>query len=553
MEAALPTPALRRTNMRELPNEGQDFQTIRHNDLLYVDKTEFIHKIISTGGSMLLTRPRRFGKSLLLGTMEELLKGNRELFKGLWIDSAGYGFKKYPVVKLTMNSDYETPEELKASIMAELQTVAEANSVAVEGETLGIALRMMVRNIKRSAGEKVAVLIDEYDAPIQSQIHDIQLAEQNRRILHNFYSSLKTLADDDQLFLLFVTGVTKFAKASIFSSFNNLDDLTMNHVYNAVCGFTHEEFDTYFTEYLPGVLEYSKSTGDAEPGATVEDLRKQILDYYDGYSWDGINRILNPFSLIKCLDAKKLKPFWYFSASASFLFELIRKKPLDYVLSESPVLSEASLEAVDIASLKLTPLLFQTGYLTVEREISGGEYLLASPNLEVEKTFNTQLLPYLTGQEETTITSLRARIKAALENFDSEALGAAFSQILRWVPYQEQPALEGYHHAILLVALKSLQFGVFPEVSESEGRFDILIHGWDGTVFITEFKYEKFTPEPNQGNEAKRRKLMKTALKRAKDQIKFRRYDASYQDEYPLVKKLAVGIVGKADVLLEIY
>jgi hypothetical protein len=539
--------------MRELPNEGQDFTLIRNDKILYVDKTELIHRIIRTKGCQFLSRPRRFGKSLLLGTMAEVLKGNSELFKGLWIDSAGYDFKKYPVLKLNMTGSCNTPERLEASIMEELRAAAQANAMAFDGETPDIALRRLVRNLKLSTGKRVAVLIDEYDAPIHSQIHHIHRAERNRHILHDFYSSLKTLADDGQLILLFVTGVTKFTQASIFSVFNNLDDLTMNPVYNAVCGFTHEEFDTYFAEYLPGVLEYRKSTGVAKPESTVEDLRKQILDYYDGYSWDGIRRILNPFSLIKCLSAKKLKPFWFLSATSSFLFELIRKKPLEYVQSDSYVLSEASLEAVDIASLELMPLLFQTGYLTVDRIIDDGEYLVTGPNIEVEKSFNVHLLRSLTGQKVKTITDLTATIKAALKHFDSDALGAAFSQILRWVPYQEQPALEGYHHALLLVALKSLHFDVSTEVSESEGRFDILIPGRAGTVFIGEFKYEKFTPEPNKDNEAERRKLMERALNRAKEQIEFRRYDARYRDEYPVVKRLAVGIVGKSDVLLEIY
>jgi hypothetical protein len=522
-------------------------------DLLYIDKTEYIHKIIRNGGCMLLTRPRRFGKSLLLGAMGEVLKGNRELFKGLWIDSAGYDFKKYPVVKLTMSGGCGTKERLEATIMEELRAAAQDNAVALEGETPGIAIKKLVENIKLSTAERVAVLIDEYDAPIQSQIHDINQAKRNSLVLHDFHLALKTLADDGQLRVLFVTGVTRFAEDSNYQVMSYLDDLTMNPAYNEVCGFTVEEFDAYFTEYLPGMLEYIKSLGFIEPGATVENLRERILDYFDGYSWDGHRRVLNPFSLIKCIAAKKLKPFWSLSATPTLLFELIRKIPLEYVESESPVMCGTSLDAVGIASQNLTPLLFQTGYLTVERRIGDGKYLLTGPNLEVDQAFNTQLLKSLTGQKEDTITSLTARIQAALEDFDSDALGAAFSQILNWRPSHGQPAMEGFHLAMIFAALKARHFKVSADISDFEGRFDILIPGRAAALFIGAIKIDISAAEPNQDNEATRRELLLAALNRAKALNALRRPDEEYPGEYPVFKRLAVAIVGQADVVTEIY
>jgi hypothetical protein len=540
--------------MQKLPSEGQDFATIRQDNLLYVDKTEYIYKIIKTKGCLFLYRPRRFGKSLLLGAMAEALKGNRKRFENLWIGNSDYDFKKYPVVKLTITGECDTEEALKDTIITELKIAARVNELtAIEGISPGDILKNMVYSLKTKTGERVAILIDEYDYPILSQISNIPQALKNRKILLDFYSALKTLADDDQLRLLFVTGVTKFAQASIFSVFNNLDDLTFNPEYNGVCGFTMDEFETYFVAYLPSVLEYRKSIGLAEDSVTVEKLREQIKDYYDGYSWDGKNQVYNPFSLIKFLHGKQFEAFWFGSGTPTFLLEFIRRNPREYIQSESQVLSKTSFNAVDVADLELAPLLFQTGYLTVERLIGDGQYQLKGPNVEVDQALNTNVIRFLTGLKDPSITELTARIREALETFDSKALGEAFSRILKWITVQEQPALEGFYHIIIYSVLKALHFKVKSEESEAEGIFDLLIYLPKRAVFVAEFKYEKFKSEPNAENEAKRLELLAEALNLAKAQIEYRRYDARFRDEYPVVKRLAVAIVGKTDVAAEIY
>jgi hypothetical protein len=306
----------------------------------------------------------------------------------------------------------------------------------------------------------------------------------------------------------------------------------------AKSGFTHG----YWARFFLGAIRFH---------------RKQILNYYDGYSWDGKRRVLNPYSLIKFFHGKQFEAFWFSSGTPTFLLEFIRQNPQQYIQSESSVLNKTSLNAVDVADLELTPLLFQTGYLTIESQTGDGQYTLRGPNLEVEKAFNTNIIRFLTGQNESSITDLTEKIRKALETFDSAALGAAFSRILRWVSHQEQPALERFHHALIFSVLKALHFKVASEVSEAEGMFDFLIHVPPGTVFIAEFKYEKLAIEPGEKNEEKneikRRKLLTKALNDAKTQIKNRRYEARYSDEYPVVKKLAVGIAGKTDVVAEIY
>jgi hypothetical protein len=207
-----------------------------------------------------------------------------------------------------------------------------------------------------------------------------------------------------------------------------------------------------------------------------------------------------------------------------------------------------------VTALWLTPLLFQTGCLTIERRVGEGSFSLRSPNLEVEEALAANIAKYLTGQGDVkTITELAAKIRTALGAFDSVALGEAFSQILRWISLQEQPAVEGFRHALIFVVLKAMHLNVVYEDSDSEGSFYILLPANPGTAFIVECKCEKFTEEPSEKNEPRRRELLAKALNRAKVQIGSRRYDDRYGDEYPMVKRLAAGIVGKTDVLAEIW
>ncbi|MDR1607347.1 MAG: AAA family ATPase, partial [Deltaproteobacteria bacterium] len=318
--------------MLKLPAQGQSFPQIREDNLLYVDKTKYFYPMLKKGGCYFLSRPRRFGKSLIIGALAELLKGNRELFKGLWIDSSDYDFKKYPVVTLNMVGEHKNEAALEASLINKLHGAAEENGLRLadldlaENSTPGDILDRLVRKLCSDNNSRVAILIDEYDAPIQKAIGDVARAIINRDVLSGFYSSIKALTDLGKTRLVFVTGVTKFAKASIFSGFNNLSDMTLNSEYNAICGFTLEEFRGYFLDYLPGILERNKSNGFMPPEADLDYLIEEIVGYYDGYSWDGETRVLNPYSLIQALDQKKLKAYWFSSGAPSFIIELLKKE-----------------------------------------------------------------------------------------------------------------------------------------------------------------------------------------------------------------------------------
>jgi hypothetical protein len=522
-----------------------------------VDKTEYLYNIVRKKGCYFLSRPRRFGKSLLLGTAHALLLGHREYFKGLWIDSSNYDFKQYPVVHLDMTGDCESTTALKNNISGKLRAEAEDNNIAELREPLlGGMLSELVRALKRQTGEKVAILIDEYDAPIQGVIGDLDQAEKNRITLHDFYSALKSMADRGQTHVILVTGITKFAQTSLFSVFNNLKDLTMDPRYNAICGFTKGEFEAYFSDYLPEVLEFNKSKGFLPPTTTLGDLKKAILDYYDGYSWDGEERVLNPLSLVKTLAEKKFYPHWFTSATPTFLLKLLKTENI-IEFPENPVMARTDLAEVDIENLALTPLMFQTGYLTIEKEIKANIYQLRLPNTEVEYALKGHLLKYLIGQGEASVNHLRERIRKALESFDATGLATCFRDILLWNTHVELRAMEENYLGLLASVLKALHFSVIFQSVESEGVADLLITLGKMMAFVFEFKYNPLDADQKKMTEeqlrVERQKLLNDGINTAKNQIAFRRYSAKYTREYETVKKVAVSIVGKTDVAVEIY
>jgi hypothetical protein len=348
-----------------------------------------------------------------------------------------------------------------------------------------------VYDLYKATREKIAVLIDEYDAPITSQIDNIPLAKENRQELRDFYATLKALSDKDYIHFIFVTGVTKFAKASVFSVFNNLFDLTLDPDYHGICGFTLEEFDFYFEGYLEAALEHNKTEGIAVPSISLSEFRQKVLDFYDGYSWDGKRRILNPFSLINFLHLKEMKAFWFGSATPTFLVNFIKSSPLDLSMPNGRIMSEDMLDAVDVEDSSLLPLLFQSGYLTIEKKLASSQYLLREPNLEVAKAFNSKILAILTGRKISEIHETALRLRRALESFDLEGIKGTLREILLWLPRQLHKPFESHYHAIIFSVLRSFNFQVTSESSESHGDMDLLLVLPSGQVYVIEFKYRK--------------------------------------------------------------
>ncbi|MDR1166149.1 MAG: AAA family ATPase [Deltaproteobacteria bacterium] len=544
--------------MMKLPTKGETFPTIINDNLLYVDKTELIHKIVTRPGCYFLSRPRRFGKSLLLSTIYELYCGNKDLFKSLWIASkaAEYKFEKFPVISISMTGDSCDKNELNNSITTQLLEIAKDFGLKeIDGAKPADVVTKLIWSLNRESGKPVAFLIDEYDEPIRSHIDNVAQAEINRDVLHTFYSSLKTAMDKNKIKLLFVTGVTKFAKASIFSVFNNLFDISMAPDYHNICGFTMDEFDRYFDSYLPAILEYNKEMKFLPASLKLSAFKNLVLKRYDGYSWDGKQRVINPYTLMNFFERRELQNYWFSSGSPSFLLKYIKRRPLELTDTELFNLNIKQLDAIDVDKLQLSPLLFQTGYLTVAKRASVDTYLLKFPNKEVEDDFNYHLLSYLTRKvgNSQEILKLKEQIANALMNFDANQLADAFTRILSWLTYFEQPEREGFHHAIIFAVLKCLSFSVTSQVVSPEGVIDFLIKAPRNTNFVGEFKYEKLENEPEDDIETRRREKLKKAIALGEEQIAKRRYYKGLFAKGATVKCLAVGIVGRNDVAAKIF
>jgi hypothetical protein len=546
---------------------------MRKDNYLYVDKTKAIHEIITNGKCYFLSRPRRFGKSLLLGTMAEIFRGRRELFQGLWIGSpeCGHDFIEYPVVHISLAGTPDTQEGLTASLAYKviaaskenrinLSEIAARDGLNFEAMSPGDMLDLLVRTLKEKTGQNAVILIDEYDSPILGVIGDVGQAMKNRDVLRGFYSALKTLADLGYVHFIFVTGLTKFAKASVFSVFNNLDDLTLDPQYADICGFTLQELDAHLAGYLPEALENSKLVGDVPKQTSPEEFREIVLGFYDGYSWDGRTRVLNPFSIINFLKKKALKSFWYNSGTPTFLVDLIRENLLAFVKSDTYSLSETDLEAVDVGNLELVPLLFQTGYLTVDGLRGSREYSLREPNREVSEALNDHVLEKLIHRREKVIKAWRAKIVASLDALDAAGLAVTLTEILREIPHEIHEPLEHYYQSVIYSFLKAWGFRVLAEERRGEGRVDLTLVFSDSRVFLFELKHEKLSNPKDPTNQkamdkfmAERESLKAKALGAAKAQMENRGYTDKYGNKPVTVHKVALGLVGRTAACVEIY
>jgi hypothetical protein len=489
--------------MKKLPTGYPDFRSLIEDGCLYADKTRYICDLIKDGRYYFLSRPRRFGKSLLLSTMKELFLDHRELFKGLWIDSpeSDYDFKAYPVIHLDMTMASSSSEKLTKAILFELRDIAQSHEVKVgETDEPNSFLNGLIKAIHKKYGQDLVVLIDEYEAPILSNITDKILAEKNRRALKEFYAPLKSLAGN--LRFLFVTGVTKFAQATVFSG-DFLEDLTVDNKYANICGFTVErgsangnssgaDFPGLFQEHLEAVLNYLKTKGKIDHAATSEILKDRVLEWYDGYSWDGETRVINPWSLINFLKKMQFKEFWFTSATPRFLLELIKSRQLSLsMLRDHSIPSMIS--PMEIGSAAPLSLMFQSGYMTVDsiENIDQEDFLkLKIPNREVRSAFFTNLLALVSDLDNSeSLVKIARKIRKALERNDQKAFQIAYLSFLSAIPFRAHAPFEGYYQTVLSLGLAITGLEMKLEESVSMGTMDGFIEIPNGPIYVIEMKY----------------------------------------------------------------
>ncbi|MFH1859644.1 MAG: ATP-binding protein [bacterium] len=486
--------------MKKLPIGIQTFSEIISENYCYVDKTKIIYELINNGKYFFLSRPRRFGKSLLIDTIKGLFEGREELFKGLWIEDKWDFNRKYPIIKIDFGVGIPKERvELNKRIHEILEINQEKLGVKCKFETISGCFEELIMKAALKYKEKVIVLIDEYDKPILDNIENSVIAEQMREELKNLYSVLKPV--DASIKFVMLTGVSKFSKVSLFSGLNNLKDITLDERFSTICGYTQNDLETVFKEYMEGV-----------------DLEKVKL-WYNGYSWLG-EKVYNPFDILLFLDSpgKEYKNYWFETGSPTFLLKLLKERR-DYIPEFEKIRAgESLIGAFDVDFIEPAALLFQTGYLTIKnkKQIEAKiEYELTYPNLEVKSALNDYLLFYL-NKDAQTKENTQSRVCEAIKNLDFELLKNTFFRLFAAIPYEwymknELDKYEGYYASIFYAVFASLGYDLEVEESTNRGRIDMAIKT-DKSVIIFEFKVVE------QGSDRN------TALEQIKDKRYYERY-----------------------------
>lgn len=461
--------------MKMLPVGEQDFSKLRSEKWLYIDKTEFFYNLIKKAGLYFLSRPRRFGKSLTISTLKEILSGNKDLFKGLWIYDK-YDFEKFPVIHIPFSSLDYYEKGLEKAISDEMLKIAEKNDIKITEKTYSAQFRQL---IEKMGNEKpVAILIDEYDKPIVDYIDDRDKSLYNRKVLKNFYSSLKDLTYKTKM--LFITGVSKFSGVSIFSDLNNLHDLTFDNTYSTMLGYTQEELEKYFEPYFPGLIK--------KYNINKEQLLEIIKEWYNGYSWDGKNFVYNPFSILELFAYNEFGEWWFRTGTPTFLMKVISEKNYSAFDLENRNVHSSVFEKHDIDSIEINSLLLQTGYLTIkEKDLWGGRVTLDYPNREVESTFTHHLLAEFTRISAERNSSWIFDMIDALNSNDIEDFINVMQKIFRSLTYPNIDKTEKYFHSIFYLIVKLIGFSIDSEIATSRGRIDCALF-INKKVYIIEFK-----------------------------------------------------------------
>ncbi len=458
-----------------LPLSVSTFSKLIKNNYIYVDKTKYIYNVVANGGAYFLSRPRRFGKSLLISTLKEICEGNRDLFEGCWIYDR-IPWESYPVIHLDFLEVDHKSLGLYNALNNSLNRIAGEFGLQLQGDSISEKFADLIRKLAKD--KPVIILIDEYDKPLTDYIDNLVKAEENRETLKNFFSILKGL--DKYIRLLFMTGVSRFSRLSIFSDLNHLEDLTFHPNYVALLGYTTEEIETNFHHYIQ---EYASEV----PDYSRDELFKKLKEYYNGYSWDGETFVYNPISIMNFFSQKKFKSFWFATGTPTFLAKMARTRGIDVIGWEELEVGDQFFDKFDIANIDTDLLLFQTGYLTIKK-YDGETYTLSYPNREVENAFLYNLVEEFSGQGQAVYKNTGRAIRKALEKNDTKSFINKMKSFLAAIPY---PLVEGevekYYHLVFYLVLKLAMGKVNPEHFSNRGRMDMVVET-DHYIYVFEFK-----------------------------------------------------------------
>ena len=461
----------------------QDFSDLRSNGWVYVDKTALVHRMVSTGKYYFLSRPRRFGKSLLLSTLKAYFEGKKELFEGLAIADLEKDWTEYPVIHLDLNAErYVTLEELENLLDTNLRKwETQYDSTEQNNKSLSLRFANLIRCAKQKTGKNVVVLIDEYDKPILQAIGNEELQDQFRNTLKAFYGVLKS-ADADLRFTM-LTGVTKFGKVSVFSDLNNLKDISMSPHYAEVCGITEAELHANFDDVIAELA--------AANNQTKEQAYEKLRRMYDGYHFcENTVGIYNPFSVLLTLSENRYDSYWFATGTPTYLVELLKKSGFDLQALSNYETSESALSSIHRADINPVPVLFQSGYLTIKGyDEEFDVYKLDYPNEEVRQGFIEFLLPYYTYCQTSAQKTIVRDFVLSLRGGDANRFMQLMQSLLADTPYELVRELENHYQNVMYIVTKLMGFYVQAEYRTSRGRIDLLI-GTDKYIYIIELKFE---------------------------------------------------------------
>ena len=467
---------------RRLPIGLQTFREVRERNCYYVDKTAYIERLLDEGKHYFLSRPRRFGKSLFLDTCKELFEGNEMLFEGLEIYERWDWSVRCPVLHLSFGAGhFQGPDDMRTEVTDRLKAMEDDASITARPDSVPARFRHLIEVLHRHTGQRVVVLIDEYDKPILDALDNPEVARANRDYLRGLYAVIKD--SDAHIRFSFITGVSKFSKVSLFSGLNNLTDITLDPGYSAICGYTDADLDTVFAPELPGLD------------------REVIRDWYNGYAWRGEDKVYNPFDILLLFRNREFGAWWFETGTPAFLVETLFERRVSALALDGMVSSAELLSTFDVDDMPTEALLFQAGYLTVVRaEPRGGEmfYRLGYPNREVRQSLNRSLLNRMTG-DPSRRGSHSARLHDLLLANDFDELKVLFHSFYASIPHQwytsnDIASYEGYYASVFYSYFAGLGLDITVEDSTSHGRLDMAVR-FNEHIYLFELKVVEMAPE----------------------------------------------------------
>lgn len=460
----------------------QNFEKIRTDGYFYIDKTALIYQMVKTGSYYFLSRPRRFGKSLLISTLEAYFLGKKELFEGLAMEKLEKDWITYPIFHMDLNTEkYDTRESLDSILNFTLEKWEQQYGTAPSETTFALRFRGLIERAYKQTGQRVVILIDEYDKPMLQVIGNEELQKEFRNTMKAFYSVLKTM--DGCIQFAFLTGVTKFGKVSVFSDLNNLDDISMRNQYIDICGVSEKELHDDLEIELHELADIK--------GVSYHEICDKLREYYDGYHFTHNSiGIYNPFSLLNTFKYKEFGSYWFETGTPTYLVELLKKHHYDLRRMAHEETSISVLNSIDSASDNPIPVIYQSGYLTIKGyDEEFGIYSLGFPNREVEEGFIKFLLPFYanTNAVESEFEIQKFVREIRIGDYDSffRRLRSFFAD----TPYELIRDLELHYQNVLFIVFKLVGFYVKAEYHTSEGRIDLVLQT-DKFVYVIEFKLD---------------------------------------------------------------